>query len=173
MAADTNGEAGCPSTSGSLQQYPSCLDTYEWEAQGTGSCTAEEAIAEGGCLYLLSTGKGTEPALLADASASGDDAFLFSRARLVGQDQDELFDVYDARTEGGLAAQNQPPPPPPCENEGCKPTASPPPAGESPASASFQGPPNPPPARSKPKHRKHHKPKHHGHHRKHKRGRRR
>ncbi len=159
VAADTNGQAGCPSAGGLLQQYPSCLDAYEWEAQGTGSCTAEEAIAEGGCLYLLSTGKGTEPALLADASASGEDAFLFSRARLVGQDQDELFDVYDARVGGGLEAQNKGPPPPACESvDACHSGPELPPAEESAASAGFHGPGDPPIKRHRArKHKKQHK----------------
>ena len=159
MVADSNGQGGCPVV-GALQKYPTCLDVYEWEAQGTGSCTAKEAIAEGGCLYLLSTGKGSEPALLADASASGGDAFIFSRARLAGADKDELFDVYDARAEGGLAAQNQPPSPPPCESvEACYSAPAPQPSFQSPGSAGFLGPGNPRPKRHPAKHRRGHKGK--------------
>jgi hypothetical protein len=164
VAADTNGEVECPLI-GFLQGYPTCLDVYEWEAEGSGSCKEAEAVAEGGCLYLLSTGKGKEPALFADASANGNDAFLFSRARLVGQDQDELFDVYDASVNGGLLGQNPEPPHGPCEGtDGCHGPAAPPPPTESASTPNFQGPSDPKPKRShKKKHHKksHHKKKHH------------
>jgi hypothetical protein len=164
-AADINGEAGCPPVNFE-QGYPACLDVYEWEAANTGSCKEAEAIAEGGCLYLLSTGKGKEPALFADASANGNDAFLFSRARLVGQDQDELFDVYDASVNGGLVGQNPAPPHGPCEGtDACHGPAAPPPPSESAATPNFQGPSDPKPKRSKSKGKKnkkaHNKKKHH------------
>jgi sugar lactone lactonase YvrE len=125
VGADTNGELKCPPVGSTLQQFPACLDVYEWEAQGTGTCDAAHAVADGGCVYLISTGKGSEPALIADASGDGKDVFFFTRSRLVGQDEDTLVDVYDARVEGGLAAQN-PPPRQICEGEAsCRPEAIP------------------------------------------------
>lgn len=151
---DTNGEVDCPLAGSGLQQFRACLDVYEWEKQGVGACVAARAVADGGCLYLLSTGKGKEPALIADASGDGGDVFFFSRARLVGQDEDELTDIYDARRDGGLIAQN-PPPPNPCQSvDGCHgpagefPQIPPPPA--------FSGPGNPKskkPSCAKPKHK--------------------
>jgi sugar lactone lactonase YvrE len=153
VSTDTNGEAGCPRIGTSLQQFPACADTYEWEAQGSGSCEAAEAVADGGCVYLISTGKGTEPQLIADASADGSEVFFFTRSRLVGSDEDNLMDVYDARVNGGISTQNQPPSPPRCEAEGCKPQASAPPQVQSPAA--ITGPENPPikrPRCKKPKH---------------------
>jgi hypothetical protein len=153
VGVDTNGASGCSFVGSSLQSYPSCLDVYEWEAQGSGTCDAAHAVAQGGCLYLLSTGKGTEPALIADASADGKDAYFYTRSRLVGQDKDQLIDVYDIREGGGLAGQNQPPPNP-CESESCKPAPTTPQAIESPPK--FSGPGNPktkaPPCK-KPKHK--------------------
>jgi hypothetical protein len=150
VPADTNGEAGCPPEPRLIGSLLSCLDVYEWEAAGSGGC-AEASPAwsaqDGGCLYLLSTGKGTESAALADASESGDDVFFFTRARLVGQDEDELTDVYDARVDGGLAAQSPPAPAPACEEtEACHgaPPAPPPPA-PGPATPGFHGPGNPKP----------------------------
>ena len=99
----------------------------------SGSCDPAHARAEGGCLSLVSTGKGKEPALIADASGNGGDVFFFSRSRLVGQDEDSLMDVYDARVEGGLAGQN-PPPPAICNGEAsCKPPAEPQPQFQNPA----------------------------------------
>jgi hypothetical protein len=149
VASDANGkDAGgklhCPPTPGPFP-YLTCIDVYEWEAQGTGSCTAAEAVADDGCLYLLSDGTGDKPALLADASQSGEDAFFFTRESLVGQDEDELQDVYDSRIGGGLASQNTPPSatPIPCESaEACHGQGQPAPPSETPGTSSFIAPPN-------------------------------
>ena len=136
-------------------------DVYEWEAKGSGSCGSEEQ--NGGCLYLLSGGTGSEPSFFADADVSGDNVFFFTDESLVGQDKDELVDVYDARIGGGIAAQNQPPPPPPCEGEACKGGTLPSANFQSPGSASLVAPGNPKPnhkKKSKKKHgKKHHKKK--------------
>jgi hypothetical protein len=91
-----------------------------------------------GCIYLISTGKSEFPSLFADASASGNDVFFFTRQGLVGQDKDQLMDVYDARINGGLESQN-PPPTVVCEGEGCKGAVGVPPVFESPGTALFQG----------------------------------
>ncbi len=158
-AADVNGDDGCPlyNTAGATANaVPSCQDVYEWEADGAGSCHSST-----GCTYLLSAGSGPDPSFFVDASASGNDVFIFSRDRLVPQDQDEIEDAYDVRVGGGLAAQNQPPPPPPCEGEGCRGEASQASTSQGAGSAAFAGPGNPKPKR----HAKgrHHRPKRHGH----------
>ena len=139
VAADTNGDHGCPMFGTGAVNVPSCLDVYEWEASGTGSC--QSSFQNGGCLHLISSGKSDEPSLFADASRSGDDVFFFTGESLVGQDRDELVDIYDARVGGGLAAQN-PATAPICEGEACKPSPIPAPPSQSPGSASFQGPGN-------------------------------
>jgi hypothetical protein len=141
VGADTNGEGGCPRTGSLLQQFHACVDVYEWEAQGSGSCDAAHAVADGGCLYLISTGKGSEPQLIADASADGKEVFFFTRSRLVGQDEDQLVDIYTARVDGGLAGQNPPPPDPCLSLERCHPAGSQPPPIQSPPK--FSGPGNP------------------------------
>ncbi|HXS34424.1 MAG TPA: hypothetical protein VN758_11700, partial [Solirubrobacterales bacterium] len=123
-----------------------------------------------GCIYLLSSGKSQDASYIFDASASGDDVFIATRSPFVRQDQDQLYDVYDASVGGGLASQNQIPNI--CEGEACKGPAGTPPAPQSPGTASFSGPANPKPKRSKPKHKKTHgkKGKGKGHkHKKHKR----
>jgi WD40-like Beta Propeller Repeat len=116
VAADGNGSDGCPRIGFPAQEFPACQDVYEWEAEGTGSC--ESAAANGGCLYLLSNGQKGQPAFFADASEDGEDAFLFTGAPLVRQDRDELVDVYDARVDGGLAAQSEAPAA--CRGEECR-----------------------------------------------------
>jgi sugar lactone lactonase YvrE len=161
LAADTNGDEACPVV---FQDVRACQDVYQWEAEGTGSCESE--TQNGGCLSLISTGRSPDASYFADASASGDDVFFFTRSALVGSDTDSLRDVYDARVEGGLASQNQPPPKPPCEGEAtCKPPLSTPPTPGSAGTATFIGPPDPKPKHKKPKrhHRKkkHHSKKHH------------
>lgn len=80
-----------------------------------------------GRLALLSTGRGSEPANFVEADPRGDNVYLVTRQRLTAGDGDDLVDLYDARTDGGLpepeAIGN-----PPCQGEGCQPTAATPPA---------------------------------------------
>ncbi len=116
------------------------LDVYEWEATGAGTCHRTDQ--DGGCLFLLSTGKSPDPSYFADASSNGNDAFFFTTSSLVGQDNDQIQDVYDARVGGGLPTQN-PSTASPCSAESCKPPPSPPPTTQSSGSAAFSGPPNP------------------------------
>jgi DNA-binding beta-propeller fold protein YncE len=144
-------------------------DVYEWEAKGSGSCQSD--TQDGGCLYLVSSGEGKDPSYFSDASKSGDDAFFFTGESLVRQDTDQLYDVYDARVDGGIAAQNQVPSSP-CEGEACKGPAPTAPASATAGSASFSGPGDPSPERKhrhkKKKHaKKHHKGSPHGGHAKH------
>jgi hypothetical protein len=148
VSSDTDGAEGCP---GGFAGTPACQDVYEWEAPGRGSCMEGGpgyAPLIGGCLYLLSVGKEHEGALFADASESGDDAFILTRSQLVRQDEDGLYDVYDVHVGGGLASQNEAPKVP-CEGEACRPAPTPAPQVESPPS--FVGPPNPKRPRACPK----------------------
>jgi hypothetical protein len=156
VVSDTNADEGCPSV-GEFH-VPACQDVYEWEAKGEGSCESEDQ--NGGCLYLISSGKSADPSFLADASASGNDVFFFTREQLTDTDDDSLQDVYDARVGGGFAAK--PVPPPPCEGEACRDGAHPAPQVGSPNTPLFSGPGNPKPQHKKPKARKHrHKHKRH------------
>ena len=119
-------------------------DVYEWEREGAGGadgCTRSSATfseSSGGCLYLISTGESADPSYFGDASADGDNVFFFTRQSLVGQDRDENDDLYDARVEGGIAAQN-PPPPAGCTGEGCLGPVDPSPVFDAPSSATFAG----------------------------------
>jgi hypothetical protein len=164
VAADTNGDAGCPRAEVLVGggAFPTCQDVYEWEADGSGSCHGSDQ--NGGCLYLLSTGTGTAPAFLGDASASGDDVFILDADQLVPQDADHLRDAYDVRVDGGLAAQHAAPPPPcdvnagACEGAGTNPFNTP-----GAGSGSFQGPADPPIHRHSHKTKKKHQKKHKRH----------
>lgn len=137
-AADTNNDA----------------DVYEWEAQGSGSCTRA-----GGCINLISSGKAEEGASFVDASADGADAFFLTGASLAAADPGSV-DLYDARAGGGFS---EPPPPIPCEGDACQVLPSEP--VDPTLTTLLTGLGNPPVRyqdRNKvPKHKKHHKKKHH------------
>jgi hypothetical protein len=119
-------------------------DVYEWERVGTGSCESTSAgfsEQDGGCLYLISTGQRMERSYFGNADPEGKNVFFFTREPLVGQDKDENFDLYDARAEGGIEAQNPPPLSVPCaEESACRgPSSSVPSVFGSPSSAMFSG----------------------------------
>jgi hypothetical protein len=113
------------------------MNVYEWERDGSGSCTEAS-----GCIYLLSGGASTAGSWLIDASANGDDVFFTTRGKLVPADQNENVDLYDARVGAAqpLAANA-------CSGTGCQGLPAAPPVFSTPASATFAGVGNfPPPA---------------------------
>jgi hypothetical protein len=114
VSADTNGQ----------------LDVYEWERQGEGSCTRPD-----GCVYLLSGGHEGSASYFIDASADGDNAFIATAERLVPQDQNENYDLYDARV-GGV---NVVPAPAGCSGAGCQGAGAVTSGAVAPASATFTG----------------------------------
>jgi len=132
------------------------MDVYEWEREGAGgpggcsSLSSSFSERSGGCLYLISTGESGDPSYFGDASADGSNVFFFTRQSLVNQDRDENDDLYDARVEGGIAAQNQPPPVS-CTGEGCLGPVDPSPVFGAPSNATFAGAGNLKPDPTKPK----------------------
>jgi len=135
-------------------------DVYEWEASNTGSCGSSTQ----GCLYLLSTGKSSTPSYFADADDSGRNAFIFTGERLVSQDKDQLVDLYDARVDGGISAQNPGPPGLPCEGAACRGPGTESPTLLSPGSTTYVGPGNSKPSRKKHRKRQRRKHSHSPHH---------
>jgi hypothetical protein len=133
-------------------------DVYEFEREGSGSCTAQSSTfspTSNGCLYLISSGKSESGSYFLDASASGRDVFFSTRQPLVGWDTNENYDVYDAREGGGFP--EPPSEPTPCQGEACKPPVTIVPPGPSSATSGFQGPGNvvEKPKKHKKKHKKH------------------
>jgi hypothetical protein len=127
VAADSNGE----------------WDVYQHEPFGVGDCTATSggaslSVMAGGCVSLLSSGTAEEEAGFLDASATGDDAFFLTAARLSVLDGDEELDVYDARVNGVEAIR---PLHTECLGEACQPAGQAP-NDPTPASAAFKGPGN-------------------------------
>ena len=105
------------------------VDAYEWERNGAHGCQRSA-----GCIYLLSGGTSTDNSYFVDASASGNDAFIITRAQLVSQDQNETFDLYDVRV-----GAPQPPSPPACSGTGCQGVPPAPPIFATPSSVTFNG----------------------------------
>lgn len=122
-----------------LQDTNGAKDVYQWEAPGSGTCTASSPsfkAANGGCLFLISSGEAPTDSDLLDASADGRDVFIRTGASLVPQDPGSV-DIYDARAGGGFPPPASPEPP--CEGEACQ--SPPPPPGEiTPSSSLFAGP---------------------------------
>ncbi|MBO0746761.1 MAG: hypothetical protein J2O47_00335 [Acidimicrobiaceae bacterium] len=142
VASDTNDGPDCANPNG--LGITRCQDVYEWEAPGSGSCAQSSSAfsaQDGGCIYLLSGGTQAKPAFFADASRSGDDAFIYVRDQLVPQDADQLQDIYDASVGGGLPAQHQLPPAA-CTGEACQGNPTPPPGDPASGSSTFSGPGN-------------------------------
>jgi hypothetical protein len=132
-------------------------DVYEWEPEGVGGCH----VGSPGCVYLISSGTGDGASTFLGASASGGDVFFMARDRLVSQDFDNSFDVYDAH----VCTAVEPCPAslvsvPACtSSDACKAPPSPQPAVfGAPASATFSGAGNvvssPSSAKAKPKAKK-------------------
>jgi hypothetical protein len=61
---------------------------------------------EGGAPHLISGGTSPSASVFLDASEDGQDAYFTTSEALVGQDEDEIVDVYDARVDGGFPAPN-------------------------------------------------------------------
>jgi hypothetical protein len=72
-----------------------------------------------GEVRLLSDGENPAPAFFEDASTNGSNAFVVTRARLVGWDFDASYDLYDVRAGGGFPEPPQPPPS--CQGDACQP----------------------------------------------------
>jgi hypothetical protein len=111
-------------------------NVYEWEAAGRGSCDA--AARDGGCLFLLSDGNGSDQAWLVGASADGRDVLFATNASLVPQDQDGGdTDLYDARADGGFPGGS---PVTQCDGDSCRSAPAAQPDMPSIGSITFSGP---------------------------------
>lgn len=117
-------------------------DVYEWEALGTGGCNPKDSnyfIQNGGCLYLISSGKSPTESEFWEASPDGRDVFFSTASSLVSQDPGSV-DLYDARVGGGFPEPDEKAP---CAGEACQSPPAPP-EFPAPASNSYDGPDNPP-----------------------------
>jgi len=119
VPADTNGP--CPGFGAIASE--SCADAYEFDAR-TGN------------VRLLSSGESSSASFFLEATPDGSTAFIATREPLSAWDLDSSYDIYAARTGGGVPEPV--PPPPGCQGDACQP----PPlqlSDATPASSGFTG----------------------------------
>jgi hypothetical protein len=104
-------------------------DVYEWERDGSGSCTRAA-----GCLYLISGATSAHNSHFVDASENGNDVFFISDAELVPADRGEYVQLWDARVGASEPlAQTA------CTGTGCQGVPPAPPIFATPPSATITG----------------------------------
>ncbi len=120
-------------------------DVYQYEPAGVGDCTSVGVgfVARSqGCVGLLSSGTSSAESAFYDASESGGDVFFTTTSKLVSNDFDKGYDVYDAHLcTAGVPCVSAPVAVPPCvSGDSCKAAASAQPQIFGPApSATFSG----------------------------------
>jgi hypothetical protein len=147
-------------------------DAYEWEPAGTGTCGTSNtnySQVSGGCVYLLSSGTGSNGSWVAGSSEDGSNVFIATNDSLTPQVVEVSQEIYDARIDGGFPYTQ---PEYGCGSGQCQGPQTPaPPLLAPPPSATFVGVGNPTPeagTRIKAKSKKpaKHKKKHRGKRRK-------
>ena len=106
----------------------SAPDVYEWHAGEV------HMISDGHDPFGVELNTNAPGTGVSGMSASGSDVFFLTHSPLVGQDNDVLGDLYDARVGGGLPA---PVAEPSCSEDACQGPASQSPSFSSPTSSSF------------------------------------
>jgi hypothetical protein len=121
-------------------------DAYEYEPAGVGNCTnASTTFSETsqGCVSLISAGHSGSESIFIDASENGNDVFFATNEKLVSEDYDTAYDIYDAHacsSEAPCRGEAVVSPPPCTSGDACKAAPSPQPEIFGPApSATFSG----------------------------------
>jgi hypothetical protein len=120
-------------------------NVYEYEPPGVGDCTSASATfseRSDGCVNLISSGVSAFESEFYDASATGNDVFFITASKLVPEDYDQSYDVYDAHVcSSALPCRAAPVPAPACTSgDSCKAAPTPQPLLFGPApSATFSG----------------------------------
>jgi hypothetical protein len=120
-------------------------DVYQYESAGVGGCKdggAGFSEVSGGCVNLISSGQSSRESAFMDASEGGNDVFFVTASKLVGEDYDNTYDVYDAHVcTSEVPCHSEPVSPPECTSgDSCKAAPTPQPTlfGPTP-SATFKG----------------------------------
>lgn len=83
-------------------------NVYQYEPAGVGNCATAT-----GCVALISSGSSAQESALLDASTTGNDVFFLTASKLLPQDTDSSYDVYDARVCSASSPCQVPPTPAP------------------------------------------------------------
>ena len=95
-------------------------NVYQYEPAGAGSC---ESLS-GGCVSLISGGSSNRESAFIEATPDGRSVFFVTEGKLLSQDTDTAFDIYDARECSQASPCLTPPelPAPGCsETDTCRP----------------------------------------------------
>jgi hypothetical protein len=123
-------------------------DVYEYEPVGVGGsdgCTEASStfgMRSDGCVGLISAGTASAESVFYDASETGGDVFFTTTGKLVSEDYDKGYDVYDAHVcSEAVPCKSVPVSPPACTSgDSCKAAPTPQPEIFGPApSATFNG----------------------------------
>lgn len=106
-------------------------------------------VWQNGNVGMISTGHSQASDISPVVSSSGRDVFFITSQNVLKQDSDGMFDVYDARIDGGFATPAVPGGG--CSGDSCQGPPSTPSLLTAPASATFMGAENPVPEKVKPK----------------------
>jgi DNA-binding beta-propeller fold protein YncE len=110
------------------------MDVYEYDVPS-------------GTDHLITSGTEHTDSYFMNASASGNDVLFLTRQQLAGSDEDNNYDMYDARVNGGFPEPA--PPPPACTGDACRAPQGQPPDAATPGSSLVSG-STTPPVRAKP-----------------------
>ena len=112
----------------------STVDTYLWHDGRVSLISSGKPSADGG---FAGDGEafGTTFLVIASISPSGRDVYFTTTDQLLPSDGDQIFDVYDARVDGGFFT----PILTPCSGDGCQSPPSPPPPPTQSGSTSSTG----------------------------------
>lgn len=103
-------------------------DVYEYEPAGAGGVSGCTEVSltfsqrSVGCVDLISSGTSASESVFLDASETGDDVFFITASKLVPEDYDTAYDVYDAHVcSVTVPCVTGPVSPPPCTSgDSCK-----------------------------------------------------
>jgi hypothetical protein len=113
-------ESNAALTAGALPASEAARETTERESWNVyeyhNNVGGGGSVADGD-VYLISDGVNRSQVILLGLDGSGENVFFTTADRLVPQDTDTQFDIYDARVDGGFPA-----PDPPAGCEGCEAT---------------------------------------------------
>jgi hypothetical protein len=139
-------------------------DVYEFEPTKVGGCTPTLSSSDAvyvqeeagspveGCIGLISSGTSSEESAFLDASETGEDVFFLTAAKLSPTDTDQALDVYDSHvctTTAPCPSTTLTVSPACTTTESCRAAPTPlPEVFSAPASATFSGPGNTPPAQT-------------------------
>ncbi len=128
------------------QDVNGTVDVYEYDPPGEGNCTTSSSTFSArsdGCVGSISSGTSPQESTFMDASETGDDVFFLTTAKLLTQDFDSAYDIYDAHacSDETPCYPATPVSPPACDtSDSCKAAQTPqPPIFGSPSSETFSG----------------------------------